>query len=217
MPVMDDDLINNVEYLIQTNCEYWDTDETGTRQYRVIKQHTIRAYAEARSEIDNSILSEVDVVPPKRSLVHMIFDGVNLIAPETHGGLFFDKWTVSHAEVEYDPTSPAQNIGTACWPLRDTVIFTAWYTDEPTTVKESVGGKQDVVCTTSADDYTFTSTALPITEIMVVDLLGRIKRMVRPLPALMQVDVSRRGIDGVHVVIVRTSQMTKTFTFTNLN
>jgi hypothetical protein len=217
MPVMDDDLINNVEYLIQTNCEYWDTEETGTRQYRVIKQHTIRAYAEARSANDSMIIDDALVAPPQRSLIHLVFDGVNLYAPDTNGDLVFDKWTSSHEEIEFEPSRPVQHIGTECWPLRDTVIFTAWYTDEPTTVKESVGGGQGVFCTVTADRYSFTSRDQPITEIMVVDLLGRIERVVRPLPPSMQFDMSQPEIAGVHVVIVRTLQTTKTFTFTNLN
>lgn len=215
LPVMDDDLANPVEYLILVNCEYWKDEGTGTQEQRFIKQYVVKAVSEARSTVDSSIVAGVYTDPPRRSPVHLIWDGINLFATEENDSVVFDYWTISHPEITIDPKRREQHVATECWPLADTVLFTAWYRPVTSTVKEPAGGEQNIECSILPEQIRVTAFGEPITDVFVVDLLGRIERQVRPLPSSMQVDLTQPDQRGVYVVVVKTARTTRTFTFTN--
>lgn len=215
LPVMDDDLANPVEYLILVNCEYWKDEGTGTQEQRFIKQYVVKAVSEARSTVDSSIIAGVYTDPPRRSPVHLIWDGINLFATEENDSVVFDHWTISHPEITIDPKRREQHVATECWPLADTVLFTAWYRPVTSTVKEPAGGEQTIECSILQEQIRVTSNGEPIIDVAVVDLLGRIEQHVRPLPSSMQVDLTQPDQRGVYVLVVKTARSTRTFTFTN--
>ncbi|RPI69830.1 MAG: hypothetical protein EHM43_00320 [Ignavibacteriae bacterium] len=135
MPITEDDNVTQIDYLIQLNCAYWQDIDTGEKSTYFAKQHIVRSYTVARSLRDSSIVNDrVYVSPPETSPTHYVHRGVNIHADRENGDLTFSHWTSSLTDVKLDPLIATQNVQADCWPIMDTVIFTAWYHDETTSV-----------------------------------------------------------------------------------
>jgi hypothetical protein len=123
------------QYRLVVDCRYWKGPEADTVRYDISKQTMILAHAFARSVHDSTDLAaEVFVAPPPASTVHHVGEGLRLEAEERSGPWSFERWESSNVNVAFDPLAPVQVIQDACWPLQDTVIFTAWFRNTSTSV-----------------------------------------------------------------------------------
>lgn len=129
LPVHDTDG-SPIQYQINMYCGFWfgdnDTDTTRVRFTTYARYHAV---AEARYVRDSSLLNSALMVSP----VSMPPNGYVIITPLTitaideHENLVFDHWTASHSGIVFDRYGREQIVSTACWPMSDTVRFTAWY------------------------------------------------------------------------------------------
>ena len=147
MPVHEPGDYREIRYRITIDCRYWngETRADDTVKVDVVKQHLIRAYAEARSIHDSTLLSDqIYAMPPSTSPIHFVSDGVWIDVEDEAGSWEFSHWTSSDGGVVVEPTQPTQHIIDVCWPLKDTVVFTAWFKDVNTSIDEQRGGGLDI-------------------------------------------------------------------------
>lgn len=124
-----------VVYQVSLYCGYWTGADADTTRILFTIHSRFRALANARSLNDDStpLNSELFVSP-----VRMPTGGFSISTPltisaiETLDAYQFDHWTsnwdgTSNTAAVYDPYGRAQIITPSCWPMRDTVMFTAWY------------------------------------------------------------------------------------------
>lgn len=122
-----------IQYQVNLYCGYWfGNKDADTTSVRFTMHARYRAVAEARRTNDSSLLnSELLVspvsIPPSG---YAITTPITITAISEHENLVFDHWTSSHAGIAFDAYGREQMLSVACWPMSDTVRFTAWYRDD---------------------------------------------------------------------------------------
>ena len=162
-------------YRLVVDCQYWyGTERQDTIRIELWKQYVVRAFATARSLTDSTDLSDQIMVTPLRSSdVHYELDGVNIAADAGNDHWTFDHWTASN-NIALDPDAAQQHLKDVCWPLQDTVIFTAWYRTTSTGVAFSRRDGRIKNVNHSNGQITFTHSVGSATVATVVDVTGRL-------------------------------------------
>lgn len=155
MPITEDDQVTQINYLIQLNCAYWQDIDSNAKSAYFSKQHIVRSYVIARSLTDSSLVNDrVYVSPPETSPTHFAQRGVNIHADRENGDLTFSHWTSNLPDVNLDPDLATQNVQADCWPIMDTVIFTAWYHDATSSVVDAYDDQQAQLTSAVFSDLT---------------------------------------------------------------
>jgi len=130
-----------VYYQVNLYCGYWfGVNDTDTTTIRFSMYPRYRAIAEARRVGDSALLKSEFLVSPVSMPTsgYAITSSMTITAREEHDGAVFNHWTASHAGIAFDKYGREQRISVACWPMSDTVRFTAWYrADNVSSVSES--------------------------------------------------------------------------------
>ncbi len=162
-------------YRLVVDCQYWyGAERHDTIRVELWKQYVVRAFAVARALTDSSDISDQIMVTPLRtSDVHFELDGVNIAADAGNDHWTFDHWTASNG-ISLDAQAPQQHLKDVCWPLRDTVIFTAWYLNTTTSVADGSISNKTTWVRHADGQLTFTHNVGLNTVATVVDITGRV-------------------------------------------
>ena len=121
-----------IQYQVNLYCGYWfGNNDTDTTSVRFTTYARYRAVAEARRTNDSLLLTSELLVSPVSIPAggYAITTPITITAINEHENLVFDHWTSSHTGIAFDVYGREQKLSVACWPMSDTVRFTAWYRD----------------------------------------------------------------------------------------
>ncbi len=175
-PVSTDGDINPITYQVIMDCRYFygpDNEETSTRY--LTKQNIVRACAQARSMTDSSDLSSaVQLTPALGVCVQYLRNGLELKAKWNIDRWKFDHWESSIPLAGLDRYELAQLLDNECWPVLDTVIFTAWYTDLTLGIRENQSVENRITIAYQNGDIIVHDPDTDIYRWMLSDVQGRI-------------------------------------------
>jgi hypothetical protein len=138
MPAYEVDSSASLRYMLYTDCRYFNGPEgrEPSLQY-FTKQSLIRGYGIARSMRDSAVISErVLTEPIPENGLSTLLNGLIISTMERDSIWTFDHWTSSVPITGFDPYQLLQIVKDDCWPLFDTVVFTAWYKETTVHVDE---------------------------------------------------------------------------------
>jgi len=206
MPWNGPDSINQTRYLLRTHCTYFNgaTNEPPIDRY-FVKRNLINAYSIARSMVDSSELNVEGITPTREKSLTAIGKGVNLFTIPKHGSWNFHHWSSSLNVTDLQPAKRKQVVREGCWPQYDTVVFTAWYTDQLVSV-ESVGSvhefeKEKIHYDPLLAQLTVQSEMANSCIAQLIDLQGR---TIREYRSRMQSEVhaiDAYGLHGLHFLV----------------
>lgn len=149
-----------IQYQVNLYCGYWfGSNDADTTSVRFTTHARYRAVAEARRTGDSLLLrSELFVSPVSiPASGYAITTPITIVATDERENLVFDHWTSSHAGIAFDMYGREQRLSVACWPMSDTVRFTAWYRDNSVSSVSNAGipkaTEADIPSTASVELY----------------------------------------------------------------
>ncbi len=175
MEALEADQRTPVRYRLVTDCRFWEGPQAikpDTSFFEIWKQHAVPYSGEARRIHDQQAI-DAEVVMNPMPLVAMAFiaDGVYLTA-ESGERYRFDHWTCSAEGIVLQSTAAEQLVRDVCWPLQDTVVFTAWYQDR-TADLPSEPDKGIRLRATRENLLLTDPRPTPFTDIVITDVHGR--------------------------------------------
>lgn len=119
---------NRTIYTISIMCRWWDTEIFEDSVIKPIQKNIEVNYrTEARMVEDSSLLDTIYTMPIKHSGI-LVYEADNWIeVREAPPGTTFSHWTTSDPGVTAEQTPEFQVVSDNCWPVFDTVTFTAWF------------------------------------------------------------------------------------------
>lgn len=207
--VTDGDPARPVVYRLVTDCRFWQGREhqgVDTSYIDLWKQHVVRVKGAAHRLHDGVRISEEVIVSPGPSVATAFAaNGVTLAAEDTER-YRFDHWSCSVDIEGFDPVLPAQRLSEVCWPLEDTVHFTAWYRDVTAGVADAE--IRDTRAVVIDGHLRITSASKPISTLAVADLYGRLYAWRELQERFHTVELPFAHPPGVYVVVIRTGALT---------
>ena len=200
-----------VVYRLVTDCRYWHgVGHTGvdTSFIDLWKQHVVKVQGAAHRLHDGVRISEEVVVSPGPSVTTgFVANGITLAAEDTER-YRFDHWSCSVELDGMDPTIASQVLTDVCWPLEDTVLFTAWYRDVTAHMQDL--RQAGLAMETSAGQLHVTSATLPITTVTVSDVQGRLYAWREAAQNADRISIEFAAPPGFYLVVVRCGAVTTT-------
>ena len=148
------------------------------------------------------ISEEVVVSPGPSVTTSFVANGITLVAENTER-YRFDHWSSSVELPGLDPLLPSQHLIEVCWPLEDTVRFTAWYRDATVSVDEDPGGNPRIAL--QGRTLEVDGSGSPIVTVAVSDVHGRLVAWRESVDASV-LHLSLTAPPGVYLVAVRTAR-----------
>lgn len=140
-PVVDGSMPLGVLYEIIIDCKWWDENPIAdSARVGFQKQILARYQTIARNLADNSVLNRGYTRPHDKEKMLLNGETAEITIAEATDNYQFAYWTTSHPEVPVVRDLPTQDVIKGCWPLDDTVLFTAWFekvTDVQTNTEQS--------------------------------------------------------------------------------
>lgn len=164
-----------VRYRLVTDCRFWEgplAAQPDTSFVEIWKQHVVHYAGQAR-RIHDQLQIDADVVmsPASQISIAYIAEGVYLSA-ESGERYMFDHWTCSDPVVPLIEDAAEQHLLDVCWPLEDTVVFTAWYRDRTADLRYQALEAFRIHATRYAVSVA-DPRDVPFTELVITDLHGR--------------------------------------------
>ena len=177
MPAYEGDSSAPLTYILYTDCRYFEgpDGEQPLMQY-FSKQSLIHAYSEARTLKDSALITDyVGSEPTRENGLFGLLNGAMISTPFKDSIWTFDHWSSSFPLAALDPFQVLQVVQNKCWPLRDTVVFTAWYNEAPVSVNESSAGlTPDVTFLQRENTVTVVAKNQDMCTVAIIDLHGRV-------------------------------------------
>jgi len=175
MEALEADQRTPVRYRLVTDCRFWEGPQAvkpDTSFIEIWKQHVVPFRGQAlRLHDQQRIDDDVIMMPVPQVSLALISDGVYLSA-ESGERYRFDHWTCSAPGIAVQSEASDQLVRDVCWPLQDTVVFTAWYQDR-TADLETERGKGIQLRATRENLLVVDPRPIPFTDIAIADVHGR--------------------------------------------
>ena len=206
-----------VLFRLVVDCQYWHGPGDAAIDTAFVdlwKQHVVRLQGAAHRLHDGADISSAVVVTPSPVVsTRFVSSGVALDAEESER-YRFDHWSASVELPGFDPRVPSQILHDICWPLEDTVQFTAWYRDVTSTVEPPLDAS--VVVRLTNGRLQIVSDRSPITGFSISDIHGRVHLWRENLAGSTEVNESVGLPPGLFLVAVHSRAGVSTFPCFNI-
>lgn len=202
-------------YEVRVDCRWFGLQSTsGYGRFYFSKECSVHYRTEARLLTDGSLIPQSFTYPEFANEIIHPDSIVPIGADQSPEGYVFDHWTSSHPEISFVPKKSQQDVKDGCWPLLDTVMFTAWYS-KATDVNEEKRNNELIEASWSPQSHLLTLDGLTSVQatITVYDVRGSTTYHGVVEAPRGQIQVQFSPLPGVHLVVVKQGTLVTTTHF----
>lgn len=192
-------------YRVSIDCRWWDSNAHPDSSINYLSKDNVIEYrSEARLLEDGSRLPTNFTRPTLTTEIIKKTWAVGIGLDSPTSGYRFLYWTSSHNSFDFIPNLSDQTINTGCWPLSDTVVFTAWFSRTSDVETSGVLNEQIAARWDKANGRLLLEGLQPQpTQVYVYDLQGLLTYQTLLVQPAYNQSVQLSLNPGVHLVLIR--------------
>jgi hypothetical protein len=125
LPIFEGKSEQPILYRLVLNCRTWEINPVKDTAFIAFsKQGICMIKCTTRCLEDSSVVKGALMQPA--NVLNSYQNPIRLMVSQLPANAVFDRWTCSNTDIVFDERMQWQDLGANCWPLQDTVFFTAW-------------------------------------------------------------------------------------------